>query len=223
MSFRLERGDVQAEWLGALHLTHRGRGVLLGAPAGIAESLGPAVDTLDAVVLLTGQLRTLEGLLGLLAARTVPQPMEMVSFVGEPRAMALVDAFGRGWSECAQPVVDVVQPGQSLVVGEARLSTRAARCGEARGSVVASVAGGGARVSLGGLDVAYLPGVAPSSGWRAFVGSAHLAVVEVGVLPWPRTEGPWRHDLSAAIRVGAGADRLWLVGDDGQPLEAAQA
>ena len=61
MSFRLERGDVQAEWLGALHLTHRGRGVLLGAPAGIAESLGPAVDALDAVVLLTGQLRTVEG------------------------------------------------------------------------------------------------------------------------------------------------------------------
>jgi hypothetical protein len=222
-TYMFERGGARVRWLGAVHLELAGRGVLIGAPRGAVTALGASVDALEAVVLPSGHMRLLDGLVPLLAARTVSHPLEVISLVGEPRAMALVDAFGRGWSGRVQPRVDVVMPGQSLDVAGVEIDTRAARAGEPLGDAVERVTACGVRVRAAGLELVVVPSCAPSRGWRTFVGRADVAVVEVGVKPWPSGARPWRHDAAGAIAAARDASQLWLVGDDGRPLDTAEA
>ncbi len=223
MSFDLRQDELSAEWIGALRVSLGGYQILLGAPLAAVSRLGPSVDALDAVILPTGHLRLLDGLVPLLASRTTDRPLTVVSLVGEPRSMALVDAFSRGWPHRAQPEVDVFVAGQPIALGPTQLHTRPARAGEPHGDAVSVVAGCGVRLTAAGQTIAFLPAVAPSRGWRAFVGQAELAVVEVGVRPWPPGQRPWRHDTASAISAAREARRLWLVGDDGRPLDVAQA
>ena len=226
LSFHFEHGGVTARWAGALHVERRtGGGVLVGAPEGIVERLGrSAVDGLGVVVVPTGRTRDVAGLVSLLAARTRPTPLEVLCLVGEPRATAVIDAFARGWAGRPQPVVDVVSAGRSVHLADVRLDTRAGKAGEPHAGRVEPVTAVGVRVSVDGVRVVWLPSMAPSAGWQAFVGDAHLAAIEIGARAWPSTEGgPWRFDATGAVRAAAGAGELWLVGDDGQPAGGAEA
>jgi hypothetical protein len=46
-----------------------------------------------------------------------------------------------------------------------------------------------------------------------------VAVIEVGRVPWPSTDTPWRLSLQDAVVAAAGADDVWLIGDDRRRLD----
>ncbi|MEQ1564867.1 MAG: hypothetical protein ABMA64_04460 [Myxococcota bacterium] len=211
-------------WIGGgLWVEHAGDAILIDAPTGAAAELGEDLGRLRAVVLTTGRARSLAGLLELLSAAERFRggaPLELHLPLGEERGAAVAEVWAHHWD--AYPlVIDAQQPGSTFSVGPFDVSTAAVQVGDPRfhPERVEARLGLGLRISTGaGGPIAVLLGAAPDPGLHRLCAGAELAVIEVGVAPWPRVDRAWRLRTEQALAVGAGARQVWLVGDDGQRL-----
>lgn len=199
--------------------------VVLDAPAGIAAAVGPELASVRAVVLTSGRARSLSGLVELLEAlaahRDPDLPLTLHVPLGEERGAALADLWVQHWPGRYPLTVDAERPGATFEVGALTVRTLALRSGEpdwSAGSVRSRVAVG-VSVRSGEARAAVLFGAAPEPGLERWCAGADLAVVEVGVVPWPRSDVAWRLRPDEAVAIGQGARELWIVGDDGQRLD----
>ncbi len=225
---RLVRGATEVRWArGALLVRYPPGAVLVDAPPGIEDELGDALPTLAAVFLTSGRIRATGGLLGLLSALEPHRSPERVLPLhvpwAEERGSALAELWSRGWPGRFPVEVDAQRAGATVDVSGIEVTTAPLRAGEPTwhpGSVV-PVPALGVRLRTPDLTVALLPASTPSTAGRRLCEGADLAIVEVGVAPWPRpAEGDpaWRPTAEQAIALSSGAGESWLVGDDGRWL-----
>lgn len=218
-----------ARWVGrgGLWLEHDGHGLLVGAPAGAAEDLGDALGCLRAIALPVTRPRDVGGLLTLLAAlepwRRDEEVVELHVALGDERGPALAEGFAAHW-DGAPLTIDAQRAGASLHAGPFAIETRALTVGEPRWRPprIEGRAGLALRVTAGDRRVAIVRGARPEPWLARWCAGADLAVVEIGVTPWPRADRPWRLRQDEALAIGAGARELWIAGDDGERVGAAE-
>jgi hypothetical protein len=221
------KGGVEVRWVGGgLTIEARGAVLLLDCPTGVVEALGPRIAALRAVALSSGRSESLGGLISLLCAlnqarRTAPLQVHVLS--SEERAPLLISAWSQGWGGSFPVELDAQVAGSRIDADPFELTSLPVRHGEPEwvGDIVASLPGVGWLVEVFGIRVAYVVGAGPNRAVEKLCREAHLAVLEVGVKPWPESEVRWRLSVAEAIEAAAGAGELWLVGDDGRRVEAS--
>jgi len=166
-------------------------------------------------------MQAIGGLLPLLASlephRLEDIPLRIHSPLGEERAAALAEAWSHGWPNRYPLTLDAEFPGGQFEAGGVGFQTLPIRSGEPRwrdGIVDVSLAVA-LQITAPEAKVAWIPGAAPAAGLARICDGVDLAVVEVGVARWPRTPEQWRLSVADALKIGARARELWLVGDDG--------
>jgi hypothetical protein len=227
----VQLGNLSAFWVGgALYREVGGDAILLEAPAGVASRLAEAqLGALRMVVLSSDRMASVGGLVGLLAAiephRDQQHALGLRVGLDAERGAMLAETWVRGWPGRYPLTVDAGLPHASFSVGPFTIDSLPVRGGEARfrDGHVDAVSTTALRVSAAGHSVVWVGGAAPSEALSRFVVGASLAVVEVGVVPWPRTEIRWRMSAAEGASLAAEASQAWLVGDDGSPLSAAEA
>jgi hypothetical protein len=225
--WRWERGGVVVRATGGGLCVDAGDvALVVDAPRGVAEAVVDVLPRVHGVVVSSGRLASVRGLLGLLDAlgphRDDDAPLSVVAATGEERVGLLVEAWQKGWGR--YPVLlDAVMPGEPVDVGDLTVTLSPLRRGEPdwRRSVVEPAAGFGVAVDVGGRRIVWVPAAAPDERVRRLCEGADLAVVEVGVIPWPRSDRALRPTLQDVAALTSGADEVWWVGDDGRALGPA--
>ena len=166
---------VGGESGGALWLCAAGEGVLIGAPAGTAAALGDRVHALRSIVLLTGRLERVSGLVSVFARLERPSgvPLALRCPLSDERATTLAEAWQRAWGSF--PVtIDAIAPGHPVELGAARLRTIA----------LSDPAGGpppmGVSLDWAGSTVAVLPRCRADGAARSIARNADLVIAELG-------------------------------------------
>jgi hypothetical protein len=220
---RFQRDGIVAASLGTgLVLECDGEALLLDVPEGSAARLAAlgVLPRIRAIAFSGGRVQSVGGLVPVLCAMAPGRgdtPLPVWSVLGEERGGLLADAWFRGWGGFPL-AMDGEAPGTAFEAGPFRVVTSAIRRGEPGRWGILSVPAVGFRVAAGGVEVAFVPGAGPGSAVERLVRGADLAVVEVGVTPWPPSPEPWRLTADAAIHAAQGARELWLVGDDGEEV-----
>lgn len=219
-------GGTRVAWLdGAVWVEVGGHGLLIDAPPGVADALGPdRLPRLREVLLTGGRIRSVGGLLSLLCAlephRGPEEPLVVRAPLGDDRGAALAELWSRQWPDRYRVVLDTERPGATFDAGPIEVRTSPVRAGEPRwrpDRVDPRVAIA-LRLQTPDLTLAVVLGAAPGAAVQRACERVDLAIVEVGVEPWPRTAERWRLSMDEALGLGAGAGELWLVGDDGRWL-----
>lgn len=212
-------------WIGgALKIDGRRGAVLIDAPPGVARALTEAGELKDvaAVVVSTGRARSVAGLLGLWDAldRLGRRELTVVHVLGDERTPLLAAAWAQGWPGGLRLDLDGCAPSTVAEAAGLAIELVPLRVGDMRGGRdVQAVAGCGVRVEDGA--VTWVPTCRPGTSAQRLARGAGLAVVEVGVVPWPVDVAPWRLARADAELVAGGAHEAWLVGDDGARLPDA--
>jgi hypothetical protein len=227
---QLERGGSRISWIGgALAVEVGGDLLLVDSPTGLADALGPALGRVRGIVFTTGRIRAVGGLVPLLCGlephRATEAELPLHPPLGDERVAAMAEIWERTWPDRYPIVLDVVRSGTPFDVGPVRITTFPVRVGEPRWrtGTVDHLVGVGLRLETPDLVAAVILGAAPSAALVRHCADVDLAVIEVGVVDWPRTDAPWRLRTDEALALGSGARTLWLVGDDGRPLETAES
>ena len=215
-------GALTVRWTGGGLLLIAGESALvLDAPTGVVDALGDDLARVHGVLLTGDRTRALTGLVPLLAAlephRIREHPLDLRFVLGAERGAVLAEAWVRGWPDRYAIALDAEPPGSRFEVGPFAVWTLPLRTGQPhwrRGTVEPAV-GVGARVSVGGVTVAWVPGAAPDRYIAKLVRGVDLAVIEIGTAAWPRTEERWRLTEREALEVCEGVGAVWLPGDDG--------
>ena len=227
-----ERDGLAVRWAGGALVVRYGDDVtVVDAPPGVASVLGDDAARVRAIVLSSGRVRSVGGLLELLCAlereRGASAAVSLIVPSGDERAGAIAEAWVRGWPDRYPLRVDVPAPGGTSEVGELRVQAWPVDAGEPVWSTGEIVARPAVALRLEGpATIAYLAGAAACPGAVRACRRADLAVVEVGVTPWPRDAGrsaPWRMTVEVAVRVAANAGTTWLIADDGRPMPSGEA
>jgi hypothetical protein len=133
----------------------------------------------------------------------------------------MVEAWSRGWPDQLSLGLDTVLPGAHFNMGPLKVRTIGLEMGEPIWQPkpqIKPVQGLGWRFSIGQTTIVWIRTCAPRDALAHFCKDATLAIVEVGVRPWPNSEQRWRLSVSDASQYGLSARELWLVGDEGGPL-----
>lgn len=215
-----ERDAFSVRWLdGALLISRGPLSVLVDAPPN--TDLGADAGRVQAIVLTSGRMRAIGGLLPVLASlepyRLQDAAIQLHFPLGEERGAALTEAWVQGWPDRYPLTLDAEFPGGQFIACGLQFDTMPLRAGDPRwrdGSVDDAVAVA-VRITAPEATVVWIPGAAPQSGLGRMCDGVDLAIIEVGMLDWPRTAERWRLSLTDAMKIGANAAELWVVGDDG--------
>lgn len=209
-------GDTEVRWLGgALWLRRPGGTLLIDAPSGVDARLPD--DDLDAVLLTSGRIGAIGGLLAVLARLRRTAPLPVVVGIGEDRAASIADVWSRHWPHGFPIDLDARRPGE-VDLPAFLATTTAVHAGEPAGEGVVAVPAVGVRLVTPEATVAYAPACRPGTTLDRLVLGADLAVLTVGTAPFPRSAHAWRASAEEAGRIAGGARAAWLVGDDGEWL-----
>lgn len=217
-------GATEVVWLeGGVLVRWREHGFLIDAPPGVTHRLGADLPSVRAVVLTGGRWQAVGGLIELLCRLGRYRnglAMDLRVPLGEERGVALAETWVRTWGSPYPLALDMVRPGTAEVLGPMHVAMHPMRAGEPDGAwqTITPRLQVAVRITSPDASVAWVPGAAPADAVRKVCDGVDLAVVEAGVEPWPSHEGRWRMTPTEAAERASGADRLWLVGDDGHPL-----
>lgn len=226
------RGETSVRWIhGGLWVQCQHVGLVIDAPLGCRDALKSELPIIQTIALTSGRMSSLRGLLALLegvsSARRHPLGLTVLGPMADERAPALVDAWSRSWRDRCPVHIDGIGPGDETQCGPMTIQLNPVRHAELNGQFplgVDSAHGCAAIITTPDVRIAWVPGAAPSSAVRRACRGTDLAVVEIGVTPWPETpQAQWRLTLQDALQASPEAGELWVVGDDGQPLTAAEA
>lgn len=180
------------------------------------------LSSVRAVALTSGRSPIVSGLLPLLCALEPWRAEDALLALHLPsldeRGAAIADVWSRYWPESYPLGVDSERPGTAFEAGPVEVTTRSLITGELRRSGVQPMGAAGMILRTADLSVALVRGAAPLPSLQRWLSAEpiDLAIVEVGVLPWPRTDRPLRLRLDEAASLASKAGELWLVGDDGK-------
>jgi hypothetical protein len=128
----------------------------------------------------------------------------------------------RGWPGRYPILLDAIQPGTAVDEGPMQIQTFALRAAEPLWrSGAQPVMAIGVRVHIADTTVVWVPGTAPCRAVTRATRDADLAILEIGVTPWPRTTERHRMSLTDALQISE-ARALWVVGDDGRMATGGQ-
>lgn len=223
-------GDAEVTWLdGALLVALRPGAILVDAPPGVERALAETgrLAQVRSVVVTNDRWRAVGGLLGVCAAITEARgprpPVHLVHALSCERVVMVADAWARGWPGGVRLDVDGVVPGEPVELpGGLQATLVPLALAETAGGTVIPVAGGGLRLDLGGVTIAWAPAARPGTSLARLAAGADLAVVECGRRPGPETEPPWRPGLAEASAAAIGARAFWVVGDDGRVVATGE-
>jgi hypothetical protein len=148
-------------------------------------------------------------------------PFEVRGPMGDERLSLLIEAWSRGWADRFPVGLDTIQPGFAINIGPMHIKTIGLEMGEPNWTAPSSVSpcvGMGWRIEWNEHSVVWVKTCAPSPAVRRLCQHASLAILEVGVQRWPSSDRRWRLSVGDAGQYGALAREVWLVGDDGGPL-----
>jgi hypothetical protein len=220
----LEQGTTRVQWLsGALWIGTPQGAVLFGAPGGIARSITVQhLRELRAVVFSSGSLRDCSGLIEIMGEcarhRRCSDPLEVVHPLGDERIPAMLEAWQRGWPGQVDVALDAVHPGISIEVGPwIRVHAASVERGEPdwRSNLIRPVVALGWAISTPDLTICWARGAAPGPDLIRLCTGVDLAILEVGVQPWPRSDRRWRLRPDEAVSLTLASTHTWIVGDDG--------
>ncbi|MFT6158339.1 MAG: hypothetical protein ACJAZO_002537 [Myxococcota bacterium] len=226
-----QRGDTTVRWIqGGLWVQHQHVGLVVDAPLGCCDALQDKLPIVQTIALTSGRIASLRGLLALLegvsSARRHPLGLTVLGPMADERAPALVDAWSRGWRNRCPVQIDGIAPGDGAECGPMTVQLAPVRHAEPNGQFplgIDDAHGCAAIITTPDARIVWVPGAAPSNAVRRCCRGADLAVVEVGVTPWPDDTTQWRLTLQDALAASDDVGELWVVGDDGHPLSAADA
>jgi hypothetical protein len=224
-----QNSECEVHWCGGGVLV-RGTetSLLLDCPVGVEHYLGELAGELDAVVLTSGRIQAIGGLIGLLESVSRHKrrgELTIYSGLGDEKGPALVDCWTRDWRSAIDIHLDLSTPGRVLPIGGASVRTESVPHSEPLWCEerVVSTFGNALRVQIGATSIAWVPG----AGRHPIIGrlcqGANLAIIEIAGVPWPAGGAGCRLTREEALRVGAMADAVWLVTDAGERVGTAQA
>lgn len=193
---RWVRGGTEVRWsAGALWVRSGGTTLLVDAPPGV-EGLLPD-QGVDHVLLTSGRVRAVGGLLGLLAAVDTPEaaPLEVHTVLGDERAFALADVWSRHWPHVRPVELDGRRPG-TFTLPSLLVTTALLPGAELVGGAGVPTTVVGVRVRTADATVACAPPCRPGTTVGRLLSGADLALVTLG--------GPvgWRHTAADAALLG---------------------
>ncbi len=208
---RFAVGDTRVAYVsGAVHVAH---------PLGelLVEAVPGSFPGLSAVILTSGRIRSVGGLLALYAAlepHRAGRPLTVHALLGEERVFAITDVWTRLWPRGFPVDLDARRP-STFELPPFGVTTQELVTGEVQGGEVVPMPGLGVRIRTPDLTLAFVPAARPGTGVERLCSGVELAIVEVGRLDWPKTAHPFRATVDQASALAAGAEALWIVGDDG--------
>jgi len=226
---RFESGNLQVIWMdGAVALTRGEDTLLLDAPPGVIQHLNhhDLLPSLRTVCCSSGQMSSLGGLLPLLdevhRVQSSRFPFTLRAPMGDERLGLVVEAWSRGWPGRVPIGLDGLYPGAKFEMGSWRVRTFGIEMGEViygEHPHIEPCVGIAWRIEVEGETIVWIRSCTPHQMIEKMCKDASLAIVEVGVRPWPKSERRWRLSVSNASQYGMLAKELWLVGDEGGPLK----
>ena len=141
--------------------------------------------------------------------------------MGDERPGLMAEAWSRGWPDRFPIGLDILVPGTGFEMNGAEIQTLGIELGEPlRGETpsIRSNVGVAWRVKTETHSIVWAKSCAPSTALQKFCKEVSLAIIEVGVQPWPKSDRRWRLSHQQASEYGLLAQELWLVGDEGGPL-----
>lgn len=220
-STTFRRGATEVRWLrGGLLVRHGPDAYVVDAPPGVGAWLGEDAAAVRAVVLGGGRMASVGGLLELLdvlAPHRGATPLDLRVLLGEERGATIAETWVRAWGAPYPVTIDAERIGGRLELGSLEVELLPVRAGEPdwRHGTVRSRPQAAMRIHTPDAVIAWVAGAAPSAAVDRACAEADLAVVEIGVVPWPASEHAWRLTAQEAVRRAASARSLWVVGDDG--------
>jgi len=210
-------------WVGGVWVPTPAGPVLLdaGPQAASHPQVLAGLERLHAVVITRSHVDALGGLLGVLmaahrAGRTTP--LTVIFPLGLPRVAEVLAAWSSGWPGAMAVISDERLPGPPEPEDGFGLTLHPIACAQREGDALVAGSGVAVRVHQASGDTVWLPNAKPSTGARMLVHGAAHAFVQVATLPWPAHEVPWRRSLADATLLGAHADAVTFVGDDGEQV-----
>jgi hypothetical protein len=149
-------------------------------------------------------------------------PFTLRAPMGDERPGLLVEAWARGWPGRVSMGLDALYPGATFEMGSWHIQTFGIELGEAiYGSDprIEACVGMAWRIEVNGQTIVWVKSCMPNRMISKVCKDASLAIVEVGVRPWPKSNHRWRLSTAEASQYGLLAGELWLVGDEGGPLQ----
>jgi len=221
-----EQGEVSVHWLmGAVGVCVGSDMLLLDAPPGVEQELSrrQLMGSVRAVGLSSGRVGSVGGLIPLLCAlephRVTDAQLDLAMPIGDDRPAAIAEAWMKGWPDRFPLVIDCIRPGVGLDLGAFSVETMAVGRGQPQwcpNPDIRSIVGLAWRIRVLNTTIAWVPGAPASPIVQNACAGADLAILEIGVTPWPRTERRWRMTTVEALSRSADAAEVWLVGDDGR-------
>jgi hypothetical protein len=226
---QFENDDLSVLWIGGAVVLRVGDDVVVvDVPAGLTQTLCDRglVKRIRTVLVSTGGVASIGGLLPLLhevARHQSPEfPFVLCGPMGDERVGLMAELWSRGWPDQLTIGVDALVPGTTCEVGSLMARTVGLEMGEPvwqPEQTVRAVTGLGWRFEMGKTAIVWLKSCAPSPYLARLCRGATLAILEVGVQPWPSSDRQWRLSSTDASQIGLLAQELWLVGDQGGPLQ----
>ena len=223
-----QNSDLSVRWIqGATVLEVGGDAVLLDAPLDAIPALiqDGVVARIRTVAFSSGATSALGGFIPLLEAMCrhhLPEfPFVFWGPMGEERPGLMIEAWSRGWPGRLSLGLDTILPGSRFEMGPFDVKTVGLEIGEPIWQPTPHVKAGqglGWRFTYGQTTIVWVRTCTPSDALAHFCKDTTLAIIEVGVQPWPNTDRRWRLSVSDASQYGLSAQELWLVGDEGGPL-----
>lgn len=162
---RWQRGPVEVVRLGdGVWVDLGGFALALDAPVGFLAG----ERRLDGVVVTSGRLERVAGLLGLLVGRST---LELWVPLADDRAASIGELAQQAWGR--DLIVDALTPGSRVALGQAELVVHALPAVD-DGAVL------GVTLELDGIRVAYVPQTEPGGAVRRLVRGADLVIPEPG-------------------------------------------
>lgn len=197
--------------------------MLVDAPEGIADALTThgLLQQTRTVVITSARASASGGLPMLLAALSAqPGPaIDIVHLVSDQRTPLWIQAWTQGCPDGRAISVDAVMPGMPMYIEDMTIQLVGMRLGELVAGAPRAVPGAALRAERQGDAVTWIPTCRPSTRITRLCQGSRVAVIEVGRVPWPSTDTPWRLSLQDAVVAAAGADDVWLIGDDRRRLD----
>ena len=223
-----ENDDLQVHWLGgAVVLCVRDDVVLVDTPPGLVHILDKLdlIQGVRSVAVSSGKIASTGGLISIMDAmarhHSADFPFVLRGPIADERPGIMVEAWSRGWPDRFSIGLDGMIPGTNFQMGPFHVRTIGLEIGEPLYQPEAQVRGTmglGWRFELGDTAIVWIRTCAPLDALARFCQDATLAILEVGVQTWPKSDRRWRLSVNDASRYGVLAQELWLVGDEGGPL-----